>query len=143
MNNLLISSFKILLSTIVGAIIGFDRERRGKPAGIKTHSLVCLGATMITIIGLLTFKDTNIGDPMRLSAQVVSGLGFLGAGVILNRDNHIEGLTTAASVWFAGCIGICLGSDYFHLVFPAVICYFVVIKLMAYLEKKYIKKKEK
>lgn len=143
MNIYTISILKIFLSVLVGSFMGMEREKAGKPAGIKTHSLVCLGGTMITIVGILTYKDTGAGDPMRLSAQIVSGLGFLGAGVIMTRNNVVFGLTTAASLWFAGCMGICIGSEYTYLAIPCVLSYFLITKILSAIEVAFIRKDKK
>ena len=99
---------RLLIAGIVGYLIGFDRERKSKPAGIRTHILVCLGtalATMTAIYALHLFPDANI-DITRIGSQMVSGIGFLGAGVIfISNKNRVEGLTTAAGLWACTCCG--------------------------------------
>ena len=128
-------SIKFFIAVIVGALIGWDREKKGKPAGLKTHALVCLGATIVTQIGILMYKSSISGDQMRVAAQIVSGLGFLGAGVIMTRsDNKVTGLTTAATLWLCGCMGICIGSDFYYLVLPAFVAYFVVSHILVKFE---------
>lgn len=122
---------KFFLATIIGAIIGLDRERRGKPAGMKTHALVCLGATIVTQIGILMFEKSGSGDQMRIASQIVSGIGFLGAGVIMTKSDKVVGLTTAATLWLCGCMGICVGSDYFVLSIPAVFSYFFITHILS------------
>lgn len=131
-------SIKFFLATIIGTIIGLDREKRGKPAGMKTHALVCLGSTIVTQIGILMFKDSGTGDQMRVAAQIVSGIGFLGAGVIMTKnDTKVVGLTTAATLWLCGCMGICIGSDYYLLSIPAFISYWFISHIIAKIEKQY------
>ncbi|MCF0110776.1 MAG: MgtC/SapB family protein [Erysipelotrichaceae bacterium] len=129
-------SFQILYATLMGALIGYDREVFGKPAGIKTHAMVCLGSCLVMLIGTLTFKDTNLGDPMRMAAQVVSGMGFLCGGVIIvTHNNEIKGLTTAAGLWFAACMGLCIGSSFMWMSVPAGLCYFFITHTLAKMER--------
>ncbi len=114
--NLLSISVRLLLALICGGVIGLNRAMNKRPAGFRTHILVCLGATlvmltnqyMVDILGLAT-------DPARLGAQVVTGVGFLGAGTILMRGGgrKVEGLTTAAGLWVCACIGLALGIGFY------------------------------
>lgn len=138
----ILPTVKFFLATIMGAMIGLDRERRGKPAGMKTHALVCLGATIVTQVGILTFEKNGLGDPMRIAAQIVSGIGFLGAGVIMTKSDKVVGLTTAASLWLCGCMGICVGSDYFLLAIPAVLSYYFITHILSKYEDYQFGKKE-
>ncbi|MCM1988539.1 MgtC/SapB family protein [Oceanirhabdus seepicola] len=101
---------RLSLAVVLGGAIGFEREVRNRPAGLRTHVLVTLGATLIMLISMYGF---NGGDPARLAAQVVSGIGFLGAGTILRDDSGVRGLTTAASIWVCGGIGLALGNGYY------------------------------
>ncbi|GFR37881.1 transporter [Insulibacter thermoxylanivorax] len=99
---------RLLLSALLGGMIGWERERRNKQAGLKTHLLVSLGSSLIMLTSIYGF------DPARLAAQVVSGIGFLGAGAILRRsDKVISGLTTAATLWVAAAIGLSVGSGFY------------------------------
>lgn len=102
---------RIVVSTILGGIIGLDRERGSHPAGFRTHILVCTGACLITIVSIQGFIPYTNGpsDPARLAAQIVSGIGFLGAGTILHKGISVSGLTTAASMWIVAGIGIASG----------------------------------
>ena len=100
---------RILLATALGAIIGYQRERKGKPAGLRTHILICVGATLFTIASIYGFG--SIGDPARVAAGVVAGIGFLGGGVIIHREGGVvEGLTTAATMWAVAAIGLAAGT---------------------------------
>lgn len=112
---------RLALAVIVGALIGSERARHGRAAGMRTHILVCLGATLTAIIGVFSNDYLgNSGDITRLSAQVISGIGFLGAGmIILKSNNVITGLTTAAGVWATSVIGIALGFGFYT---GAVLC---------------------
>ncbi len=100
---------KITLAIACGVIIGVEREAMGKPAGIKTHSLICLGSCIFTHISYMA----SAGDPTRIAAQVVTGIGFIGAGTILQSKHRIEGLTSAALVFVNSSIGMLIGINYF------------------------------
>ena len=107
--NWLFFIIKITLSIGCGIVVGIERETMGKPAGIKTHSLICLGSCLFTHFSLLA----TTGDPTRIAAQVVSGIGFIGAGTILQSKQRIEGLTSAALVFVNAAIGMTIGGGYF------------------------------
>ncbi len=122
---------RLLLAALLGGLIGWERERRNKQAGLKTHLLVAVGSTLIMLTSIYGFDNSLINhpnarfDPARLAAQVVSGIGFLGAGAILRRSNHIiSGLTTAATLWVAAAIGLSVGSGFY---WPAVITTVIVL----------------
>ncbi len=100
---------RLLLATALGAVIGYQRERAGKQAGIRTHILISVGAALIALISIYGFG--GVGDPARVAAGVVVGVGFLGAGVILHRQGEIvAGLTTAATIWVVAGIGLAAGT---------------------------------
>jgi putative Mg2+ transporter-C (MgtC) family protein len=107
---------KVLIAILCGGLIGLERELKNKPAGIKTSILVCLGSALYTIISLLiaqSFSDSGYhGDPARVCAQIVSGIGFIGAGAIMQSRASIVGLTTAATIWVVAAIGMCIGCGY-------------------------------
>ncbi|MBO7238183.1 MAG: MgtC/SapB family protein [Elusimicrobiaceae bacterium] len=98
---------KILLALILGGVMGLERQYNDKPAGYATNSIICVGATLFTILSL--YMGEMGGDPGRIAAQIVSGVGFLGAGAILREGNKISGLTTAAGVWLVAAIGMTIG----------------------------------
>ena len=101
---------RIVLSLCIGGILGFDRGRKNRPAGFRTYMLVCLGSTLVMITNQYVFQVFKSGDPVRLGAQVVSGVGFLGAGtIILTGRNQVKGITTAAGIWTAACCGLTIG----------------------------------
>jgi putative Mg2+ transporter-C (MgtC) family protein len=101
------------LAAIFGAIIGLDREARDKPAGVRTFSIVAVGAALFTLVGLMAFGD---GDPAaRIAAQIVTGVGFLGAGTILHHRGAVLGLTTAAGIWGAAAVGMGFGAGLYFL----------------------------
>lgn len=101
----------LFLALLAGFIIGAERELRGKPAGISTHTMVIVGAMLFTFLS----SEVDPASKSRIAAQVVSGIGFLGAGLIIKEGNNVVNLTTAASLWVSGAIGMALGFD-FHLI---------------------------
>ncbi len=115
---------RLLLAAVLGMAIGYQRERVGKPAGLRTHALICLGAALFTIISVYGFKSSLV-DPSRVAAGVVAGIGFLGAGVIFRgfRGDRVAGLTTAASIWATAAVGLAAGVGMYLISFvAAVIC---------------------
>lgn len=98
---------RLVIAVLLGSLIGYERERRGKPAGVRTHGMVSLGAALFTVVSVHGFHGT--GDPGRVAAQIVTGIGFLGAGAILRQRDSIQGLTTAASLWVTAAIGLAVG----------------------------------
>jgi len=106
--------FQLLLAVLLGGLVGFEREYQKRAAGLRTHSLVCLGATLFTVISLESFvswldKSGVSFDPSRVIAAIVLGVGFIGAGLIIFRRFRIEGLTTAAGIWVVAAIGVAIG----------------------------------
>ncbi|NLJ85114.1 MAG: MgtC/SapB family protein [Firmicutes bacterium] len=105
---------RLVLAVAAGGLIGLEREIHGRAAGFRTHILVCLGSTLIMLLSIYGFTGAPVqGDPARLAAQVVSGIGFLGAGTILREGLSIKGLTTAASLWVVAGIGLAIGSGFY------------------------------
>jgi putative Mg2+ transporter-C (MgtC) family protein len=107
-----VAFLRMVMSFIAGGFIGWDRERRLQPAGLRTHILICMGATLVMLIYIFipqTFTQFQNGDPGRIAAQAVTGIGFLGAGAILKMGVNIKGLTTAASIWITAALGLAIG----------------------------------
>ncbi len=102
---------KLLVAIIAGGAVGFERELRGKPAGLRTNILICLGSALLMDLSVRISNDYN-GDPGRIAAQVVTGIGFLGAGTILHTRGTITGLTSAATIWVVAAIGLTAGAGY-------------------------------
>lgn len=138
-------TIRILISCIMGGLIGFEREYNNRPAGIRTHLLVCIGATIVALIQVsimnyalqlaLDYPDQSgviRSDPARLICQVISGIGFLGAGTIVVTKNSIRGLTTAASLWATAALGIAVGMGYLLL---AVIGFVVILLVLTLLKR--------
>ncbi len=106
-------AFRMLLSLLVSALVGVEREYHKQPAGLRTHILISMGATLIMLLSIYipqTFNQYQPADPARLAAQVVSGIGFLGAGAIMKFGFNVKGLTTAASIWVIAAIGLAIGA---------------------------------
>jgi len=131
---------RLLLSLLLGGAIGWERESRRQPAGLRTHILICLGSTLLMITSIYipqTFPDFKNGDPGRIAAQVVSGIGFLGAGAIFKLGVNVKGLTTAATIWVVAAIGLSIGAGvYVGALLGTLFILFVLIVLNR-LEKKY------
>lgn len=102
---------RLLLALICGGFIGVEREIFGHAAGLRTHILVCIGAALTMLVSMYGFN--GVGDPSRLAAQVISGIGFLGAGTIIQTKGDVKGLTTAASLWVAATIGLACGNGFY------------------------------
>lgn len=135
--NLWSVAFRILLATLIGGCIGSERGRHGRAAGLRTHILVCLGSTMTVMLGIYSVQVLGLGgDPLRVSAQVVSGIGFLGAGTILTRNHtHVTGLTTAAGLWATACLGLAIGLGFYSAVIIAWVVMMVTITVFTRLER--------
>lgn len=125
--NLVSIVVRIVLATLFSGIIGMERDRVGKAAGMRTHVLVCLGAALASLVGIYVSEILGFNsDPTRITAQVISGIGFIGAGAILVRQytQEITGLTTAAGLWSTAAIGLSLGVGFYE---GAIICFVIVL----------------
>lgn len=130
-------AFRIVIAVALGAIIGIDREMKSRPAGLRTHVLVCLGAALVGLVEQATLAYVVLlGSPQinvsvgRLTSTVVSGVGFLGAGTIIISDRKITGLTTAASLWCTACLGLAIGAGFTTMACFACAVVMVVLKLL-------------
>lgn len=103
---------KVLMATVCGLIIGFERELKKKVAGIRTHVLICVGVSIFSSIGFILVKDNFYLDPTRIIGQIITGIGFLGGGVIFKNSDHVVGVTSAAFIWFMASIGVLIGIGY-------------------------------
>jgi len=106
---------RIVIASVLGYLIGFERTSREKSAGMRTHAIVAMGAALMMVISKYGFGDCDVQDATRIAAQIVSGIGFLGAGVIFVRNNAVSGLTTAAGLWTTAGIGMAIGSGCYFL----------------------------
>jgi putative Mg2+ transporter-C (MgtC) family protein len=127
---------RLLLALSVGLVIGIDRERKRRVAGIKTHILVCLGAALVMITSqYMSVNFENGGDPARLGAQVISGVGFLGVGtIIVTGRNQVRGLTTAASIWVCACVGLAAGVGFIEGVLATLLLLVFTLKVIGKLD---------
>ncbi len=135
---------RLLLALVLSGIIGFERESINKPAGFRTHILVCIGSTVIMLTGIKMHQiyqyQVNI-DPTRLGAQVISGIGFLGAGTIIREGTTIRGLTTAATLWAIACIGLAIGAGFYMISLVAFFCILITLLFFAKIEEYYVARK--
>ncbi len=107
---------RVLLAFVLGGLVGLERGMKNRPAGLRTYMLVCLGSCMVMMTNQYVMQVLGQGDPVRMGAQVVSGIGFLGAGtIIVTSRNQIKGLTTAAGLWAAACMGLAIGIGFYEL----------------------------
>lgn len=126
--NLLSIVLRIALAMLCSGVLGIERGKANQPAGMRTYILVCLGSTLVMMTGQYMFEVFNSGDPARLGAQVVSGIGFLGAGsIIVEGHTKIRGLTTAAGLWTSACIGLAIGVGFYAGAIVATAVVFVVV----------------
>lgn len=128
-----------LLALFFGGLIGFQREKAERPAGLRTHALVCLGSTVFTIVSYLGFSSLTGVDPSRVAAGIVAGIGFIGAGVIFRQGTLVKGVTTAASIWIVASIGISLGTKLYYLAVLATLGGFITLSILKHIEDKIIK----
>ena len=134
---------RVVLSMICGGVIGIERSRAHQVAGMRTYMLVCLGATVVMLTGQYMQNFFGTGDPARLGAQVISGIGFLGAGGIISSREKIRGLTTAAGLWASACIGLSIGIGFYAAAIVFTIAVFLTLskfrKLERYINTKFYK----
>lgn len=138
-------AMRLLCAMLVGLVIGTEREYTHRPAGMRTHILVALGASAVMITGQLIFAEYHpygaSPDPARLAAQVITGVGFLGAGTILREGINVKGLTTAASLWSVACLGIAAGGGYYAVALVGMVFIFITLTFFEFLQDKLIKPK--
>lgn len=131
--NLVGAIAKLLLSLLLGAIIGIERRRKGQIAGLRTFALISMGATLVMLISIYipqVYLGLKNGDPGRIAAQVVSGVGFLGAGAIIQMKGSVRGLTTAAGIWMAACIGLAVGAGmYLISIIATLLIIFILVNI--------------
>lgn len=138
------------VAILIGGLLGYEREYKNRPAGLRTHILVCVGAAVISMIQMKIIDDTAKtillhpemaaalkADMGRLGAQVISGIGFLGVGTIIHDKGSVKGLTTAASIWVTACIGLAIGMGYYFLSFASAIGVLVVVVCMKNFESSF------
>lgn len=127
---------KLLFALILGGIIGLERQFMGKAAGLRTHMLICLGSCIFTILSLFISLNNKIADPTRIPAMILSGIGFIGAGAIIQARGHIQGLTTAASIWATAAVGMSCGFGYITIALLSTLLILFVLHGLSFLEIK-------
>jgi putative Mg2+ transporter-C (MgtC) family protein len=134
---------RLAIASVLGMIVGFERERQNQPAGLRTHTILAIGSCLAMTISInLSMQFTPLvpnGDPARLAAQVVSGIGFLGAGAILRYGTSVKGLTTATSLWTTAMVGLAIGAGHFFSGITTTGMLLVILVLLNIIEKKWIK----
>lgn len=119
---------RILTAIVVGGLIGLDRGMKNRPAGLRTYMLVCLGSCLVMMTNQFVYQVFGVGDPVRMSAQVVSGIGFLGAGtIVVTRRSQVKGLTTAAGLWASAAVGLAVGIGFYEAAIAGGIGVFLVM----------------
>lgn len=131
----LLDVYKAIISIVAGLILGFEREMKDKSAGLKTITVICLGSTLFSII---SYKLAGDGDPTRIASYIVSGIGFLGAGVIFKEGFTIYGLTTAGVIWIAAAIGMSIGFGEVYIAFTFLISAIIIINSAEYVTRYFL-----
>ncbi len=141
--NIWTSLIRLVLAFILAGLVGFEREKKGHAAGLRTHILVCMGAALTTLTGIFCVETLGFSsDPMRIGAQVISGIGFIGAGTIMvTRGTHVRGLTTAAGLWSTAAIGLALGAGFYEGAVVCTLLISIVISRLKGLDKVLTKKR--
>ncbi len=129
-------ALRLLLAVLLGGILGLERGLKNRPAGMRTYILVCLGAALVMMTGQFAFSVWEVSDPVRMGAQVVSGIGFLGAGTIIVTGRHqLRGLTTAAGIWCSACCGLAVGIGFYEGALVAGLVSLLVLTLLERLDR--------
>ncbi len=122
---------RIIASIVLGGVLGMERGLKNRPAGLRTYILVCMGACIVMVTNQYVYQAFETGDPVRMAAQVISGIGFLGAGtIIVTPRNRIKGLTTAAGLWAAACTGLALGIGLYEVALIGGLAIFLVLTIL-------------
>ena len=138
--NLLSVCVRLGLAMVFGGTIGFERGIRQRAAGLRTHMLLCVGSASTMLVSQFMYASYGVGDPARLSAQVISGIGFLGAGtIIITRRNQIKGLTTAATLWATACMGLAVGVGFYECALVMYVLLIFILLLVSLLDNRYLK----
>lgn len=124
--------FQVVIAALLGGLIGLEREARGREAGFRTNILISIGACLFTILSIDGFPllDSNARDSARIAAQIVSGIGFLGAGALIQTRNHVKGMTTAATIWLVAAVGMTVGVEAYGLAIFTSILIFIVLRFL-------------
>lgn len=131
---------RLIIAVVLGSLIGLEREfTKGKyAAGLRTHAIVCLGAALFTVVSISFLGESN---PARIAAGIVTGIGFIGAGLIFKETDHVRGLTSAANIWTVAAVGIAVGIGYYFAAVVATILMLLILIVGRFFEKKFLEKK--
>lgn len=132
--------FKLFVSLLLGSVVGYERKRKGQPAGLRTFALICMGATLAMLVSIYVcqaYVGLKNGDPGRIAAQVITGVGFLGAGAIIQMKGSVRGLTTAAGIWMVSTIGLAVGVGLYFLSFAATLLILVILVILEGVEHRH------
>jgi len=127
---------KLLFALILGGAVGLERQVMGKAAGLRTHILISLGSSIFTLLSIFISSNSKIADPTRIPAMILSGIGFIGAGAIIQARGHIQGLTTAASIWSTAAVGMACGFGYITIALLSTLFILFVLHGLSFLEAK-------
>jgi len=137
-------ALRIFVAVLIGGLIGLERGLKNRAAGLRTYMLVCVGACLVMLTNQYIFQVFGSGDPVRMGAQVVSGIGFLGAGtIIVTRRNQIKGLTTAAGLWTAAGVGLALGIGFYEAAILGALAIFIVMTLLQSMDNRMHRKSKR
>ncbi len=138
---------RVLLAAVLGGAIGFDREIRRKPAGMRTHMLVAVGAALFYAAGVLIIDEASVpalaGDVLRVPAAIVTGVGFLGAGAILRAGDRVTGLTTAAGIWVVAAIGLLAGAGFVILAVGGTVLVLLIVNILSWMYDRFLATEER
>lgn len=137
--NIVGALYKLFLSLVLGAIVGLERRHKGQIAGMRTFALISMGATLAMLVSIYIpqeYMGLKNGDPGRIAAQVISGIGFLGAGAIIQMKGSVRGLTTAAGIWMTACIGLSIGAGMYVIASAACLLIIFVLMFLDFAEKR-------
>ena len=129
---------RLLIATGLGGLIGLQRELSGKPAGLRTNLLICLGAALITQVSLSLPARLGAGDPARIAAQIVAGIGFLGAGTIMRSQHAVHGLTSAATIWVVAAVGLTVGAGFERQAAFATVIIVLALSALGQVERRFL-----
>ncbi len=132
--------FKLFVSLLLGSVVGYERKRKGQPAGLRTFALICMGATMAMLVSIYicqAYVGLKNGDPGRIAAQVITGVGFLGAGAIIQMKGSVRGLTTAAGIWMVSTIGLAVGVGLYLLSITATLLILAILVTLEGVERRH------
>jgi putative Mg2+ transporter-C (MgtC) family protein len=140
-SDLLTASLRLFLAALLGGVVGWDRESNKKPAGLRTHMMVCLGSAAFMLFALKVFDDlkgpSSTGmDPTRIIEGIVGGIGFLGAGSIIQRGASVEGITTAAGIWVVGAVGVACGAGYYAIAAVTVAFTLLILRVVGMIARR-------